>query len=462
MVRIFGTDGVRGIANSELSCDLAFKLGRAGAMVLAKNNSRPKILIGRDTRISGDMLESALVAGLCSMGADVVCAGVIPTPGVSYLVQKLQMDAGVVISASHNPVQYNGIKFFDASGMKLPDELEDEIQDTLDDLSSRRRLMTGFVTLIVLLTLCGVVLFAAPHVPQFPLQLPEIPLLFLAPVVGILWLLVLLFTLIKSACDRRDTKALDELRALLETRQQEDSHLAQDLREAQIRREHAQKYFEAVSQQSGSGPYLPPEAEACRASLHQAEQEIAQIQGQLTALGDPVLVDARLDEIQEASARLQGDYDAIEVAMEALKEADDQLHARFSPQLSQTAAGYFQQLTQGRFSQVALDRSFNVTVRETGALADRPLALLSQGTADQLYLALRLAVADLVLPSPQACPLILDDALLSFDDDRLAVVLHLLTELAEDRQILLFTCQHREFFMLEDRPEITTVTLPDF
>ena len=100
--------------------------------------------------------------------------------------------------------------------------------------------------------------------------------------------------------------------------------------------------------------------------------------------------------------------------MEALKEADDQLHARFSPQLSQTAAGYFQQLTQGRFSQVALDRSFNVTVRETGALADRPLALLSQGTADQLYLALRLAVADLVLPSPQACPLILDDALLSF------------------------------------------------
>ena len=374
-----------------------------------------------------------------------------------------------------------------------PDELEEEIQDTLDDLSSRRRLMTGFVTLIVLLTLCGVVLFAAGHVRrpvggeggrgdvstllETLLRLTVLGSLLTGVVLLLervfrrrlsraagyyLWLLVLLFTLIKSACDRRDTKALDELRALLETRQQEDSHLAQDLREAQIRREHAQKYFEAVSQQSGSGPYLPPEAEACRASLHQAEQEIAQIQGQLTALGDPVLVDARLDEIQEASARLQGDYDAIEVAMEALKEADDQLHARFSPQLSQTAAGYFQQLTQGRFSQVALDRSFNVTVRETGALADRPLALLSQGTADQLYLALRLAVADLVLPSPQACPLILDDALLSFDDDRLAVVLHLLTELAEDRQILLFTCQHREFFMLEDRPEITTVTLPDF
>ncbi|MBE5780509.1 MAG: phosphoglucosamine mutase [Clostridiales bacterium] len=132
MARIFGTDGVRGIANTELSCDLAFKLGRAGAMVLAKNHSRPRILIGRDTRISGDMLESALVAGLCSMGADVTCAGIIPTPGVSYLVKKLDMDAGIVISASHNPVQYNGIKFFDANGLKLPDELEDEIQIAMD------------------------------------------------------------------------------------------------------------------------------------------------------------------------------------------------------------------------------------------------------------------------------------------------------------------------------------------
>ena len=170
-------------------------------------------------------------------------------------------------------------------------------------------------------------------------------------------------------------------------------------------------------------------------------------------------VDARLDEIQEASARLQGDYDAIEVAMEALKEADDQLHARFSPQLSQTAAGYFQQLTQGRFSQVALDRSFNVTVRETGALADRPLALLSQGTADQLYLALRLAVADLVLPSPQACPLILDDALVTFDDDRLRAALDYLLSESKNRQILLFTCHDRERAYLQGRENVSVIRL---
>ena len=116
------------------------------------------------------------------------------------------------------------------------------------------------------------------------------------------------------------------------------------------------------------------------------------------------------------------------------------------------------------YQQICLteQQQFEALAEERDGLQPRRALTLSQGTADQLYLALRLAVADLVLPSPQACPLILDDALLSFDDDRLAVVLHLLTELAEGRQILLFTCQHREFFMLEDRPEITTVTLPGF
>ena len=347
------------------------------------------------------------------------------------------------------------------------EELEEEIRESQDEISGRRRLMTGFVTLIVLLTLCAVFLVAVPWVilpryPDFPLQIPEIPVIFLAPIVGGLWLLVLLFAIVKAISDRRAAREIDALRDLMETCHQAGDQLAQDLREAQIRRDHAQKYFEAVSQQSGSGPYLPPEAEACRASLHQVEQEIAQIHGQLTALGDPVLVDAQLDEVTEDIHRLQQDYDALAIALEALQEADSQLHARFSPQLSLGAGDYFRRLTKGQFSQVNLDRNLNVTLREEGALADRPLALLSQGTADQLYLALRLAVADLVLPSPQACPLILDDALLAFDDNRLALALRLLTELAQDRQVILFTCQHREFFMLEEQAEITTVTLPGF
>jgi len=130
MRKLFGTDGVRGIANRELTSDLAFKLGQAAAYVLAGEFDRkPKIMVGTDTRISCDMLECALNAGLCSVGADVILLGVIPTPGVAYLTAKFKADAGVVISASHNSFEFNGIKFFDSDGYKLPDEIEDKIED---------------------------------------------------------------------------------------------------------------------------------------------------------------------------------------------------------------------------------------------------------------------------------------------------------------------------------------------
>ena len=115
MGRLFGTDGVRGVANSELTAELAFRLGQAGALVLTKHcDDVPKILVGKDTRVSGDMLEAGLIAGFCSVGAQVVCVGTIPTPAVAYLVRKYKMDAGVVISASHNSMEYNGIKFFNS------------------------------------------------------------------------------------------------------------------------------------------------------------------------------------------------------------------------------------------------------------------------------------------------------------------------------------------------------------
>lgn len=128
---LFGTDGVRGIANAELTPERAFDLGRAGSFVLAQraSGSRPRILVGKDTRISGDMLEAALIAGICSTGADVLTVGVIPTPAVAYLTQKYEASCGIVISASHNPVEDNGIKFFGPSGYKLPDEVENEIEE---------------------------------------------------------------------------------------------------------------------------------------------------------------------------------------------------------------------------------------------------------------------------------------------------------------------------------------------
>ena len=132
MARIFGTDGVRGVANKELTVELAMNLGKAGAYVLTKKTAhKPTILVGCDTRISGGMLANALMAGICSVGADAVYAGVLPTPAIAYLTRTQGYDAGVVISASHNPAEYNGIKFFSKTGYKLSDILEDEIEETM-------------------------------------------------------------------------------------------------------------------------------------------------------------------------------------------------------------------------------------------------------------------------------------------------------------------------------------------
>ena len=132
MRKYFGTDGVRGVANTELTCDLAYKLGRAGGFVLAKGKEKVKVIVGKDTRVSGDMLEAALISGLMSVGCDIITVGVVPTPAVAYLTQKYGADCGVVISASHNPVEYNGIKFFNKDGYKLDDELELNIEQYID------------------------------------------------------------------------------------------------------------------------------------------------------------------------------------------------------------------------------------------------------------------------------------------------------------------------------------------
>lgn len=129
MGRLFGTDGVRGVAGSELTIELATKLGQAGAYVLTKEQAhKPTIIVGCDTRISGGMLASALMSGICSVGANAIFAGVMPTPAIAYLTRKHKVDAGVVISASHNPMEFNGIKFFNGDGYKLSDALEDEIE----------------------------------------------------------------------------------------------------------------------------------------------------------------------------------------------------------------------------------------------------------------------------------------------------------------------------------------------
>lgn len=144
MGRLFGTDGARGVAITELTTEMAMNIGRAAALVLAKEcNHTPKIIIGKDTRISGDILEAALVAGICSVGANVHILGVVPTPAVAMLVRKYEADAGVMISASHNSVEFNGIKLFAGTGFKLSDEIENEIETLILDTPEKMTLKDG-------------------------------------------------------------------------------------------------------------------------------------------------------------------------------------------------------------------------------------------------------------------------------------------------------------------------------
>jgi phosphoglucosamine mutase len=128
MARMFGTDGVRGVVGVDLTARMAFELGRAGASVLTEGTHHPRILVGRDTRISGEMLQCSLIAGICAVGGQALDVGVMTTPGIAYLTRLMGADAGVVISASHNPMEFNGIKFFNREGFKLPDAVEDEIE----------------------------------------------------------------------------------------------------------------------------------------------------------------------------------------------------------------------------------------------------------------------------------------------------------------------------------------------
>lgn len=144
MGRLFGTDGVRGVANKDLTNELALSIGKAAAKVLAGELGRkPTVMIGKDTRASGDMLEAALTAGLCSVGANVLAVGVVPTPAVAYLVGRYGCDAGIMISASHNPCEYNGIKIFQSTGYKLDDSIEEEIEAIVLDNAEEIPMKTG-------------------------------------------------------------------------------------------------------------------------------------------------------------------------------------------------------------------------------------------------------------------------------------------------------------------------------
>ncbi len=184
------------------------------------------------------------------------------------------------------------------------------------------------------------------------------------------------------------------------------------------------------------------------------QSALDQLSGQLQAGGESALLRSSLQALEAQSARLQGEYDAISLAMEALQSANTRLQNRFSPELGRRTAEIFGRLTQGRYDAVTLDRTFHLFAQPKGDALSRDGALLSAGTLDQLYLAARLAICDLVLPTQDAPPIVLDDALASFDDTRCGAALSYLKELSRDRQILLFTCHSREADFFAQDPEV--------
>ena len=227
--------------------------------------------------------------------------------------------------------------------------------------------------------------------------------------------------------------------------------------EAETAAQKARMQYEVLSQnapaESADEPATPPERnrEAVIAELAQAQAGLSaarsaadRLSGQLNAMGDPVVLSSAAERMREELAGLEGEYDSIRMAMEALDTANTTLQNRFSPELGRRAAEIFAELTEGKYSGVVLDRSFHLSAEPTGDTLYRDAALLSAGTADQLYLATRLAICDLVLPEEKQVPIILDDALANFDNARAAAALRWLKEEAKHRQILLFTCHSRE------------------
>ena len=231
--------------------------------------------------------------------------------------------------------------------------------------------------------------------------------------------------------------------------------LEERLATAQVKLEGAEKLAaslprpEPVAADPGVEPRFDPAGTAAR--LNAAEGELSRLrsglamaQGELNTLGDPAELELRQEEAREELERRQTEHAALETALKALDAAHAGLQARFSPALNHLAGDYLAKLTGGKYDKVSLTRQFEALAEEAGGLQPRRALALSQGTADQLYLAVRLAACKLVLPQEEPCPLVLDDALANFDDSRAALALECLEELGEERQILLFTCHSRE------------------
>lgn len=216
---------------------------------------------------------------------------------------------------------------------------------------------------------------------------------------------------------------------------------------------------ESVTRPPQSRAVLQASLATCDANARDAQRTIDYTDGRCRAIGDALALESALSEKRDALSRLQAEYNAIALAMETLLHANTALQNRFSPDLSRRAGAFFSRLTGGKYSSVLLDRTFSAQTGESGSAAAHDALFLSLGALDQLYLAVRLAICDTVLPADDPIPLVLDDALVRFDDARCRAALELLYEESRKRQILLFTCQHREAAFLSGREGVTLLTL---
>lgn len=307
----------------------------------------------------------------------------------------------------------------------------------------RKRGLRTFL-LSVLSLIVAAVLLASAYVPTLP-QLGPLTLPF--PVLLVLLVLLGLCLLGLNVHRLRANKQISHEIAHLQKQEQEDAaHLQKQEaeREAALSRQRAAKQlFDVLASQLERSTYRSTDSVELEQTLSQKKERLALLRGRLQELGDPIGLEAELEANRETQARLRLEYDALTEAISVLGEAEKELRSRFSPKLNTRTSQYFSLLTGGTYDSVLLDRDFSANVEEADSLALRSALYFSQGTADQLYFALRLALCDLVLPHANEVPLILDDALASFDDERAALALDLLLERSKKRQILLFSCHAR-------------------
>lgn len=330
--------------------------------------------------------------------------------------------------------------------------LEDlEEESTLREREIRRR--GRAMTLVTVFGIClALFLLAMTFLPLLipDVSLPHLQLPSLTAALALLGVILLLGTFIRLRLDRRDQEELDRLGEELLLRRTTLQRRDIEWETAIAREKSARALLDLLTRNREAIPYRSPEAAEAERTLQESRRRLALLTGKLQAMGDLAALEAQLEENRRRQQRLQEEYDAITTALSVLSEAERALRARFSPALNQHTASYFSVLTGGAYETVTLDRTFSAQTEAKGCHFSRSAAQLSRGATDQLYLALRLALCDLVLPTEHRCPIVLDDALINFDDTRLAHALELLTQVAQVRQVLLFTCHRREQAYFKD------------